>query len=90
MRQICERKPYYKFHSPAAFLSRRDAVGGGACPLCNPLSPMIGDTVCVGSRNLTPTRVAGHHLPTAKVTATFTLGNGVHSQSLATDGKGLL
>lgn len=49
-------------------------------------SVVIGETLYVGSRNLTPTRVAGFHLPTGRVTTEFTLGNGVYVQSLAADG----
>lgn len=50
-------------------------------------SVLLGDTMYVGSRNLSPTRVAGFHVPTRTVVSEFTLGNGNFVQSLATDGN---
>ncbi|MFI8258696.1 outer membrane protein assembly factor BamB family protein [Streptomyces filamentosus] len=49
---------------------------------------LIGDTVYVGSRNLTPTRVVAFHLPTRKVTAATDLGPGKFVQGLAASPDG--
>ncbi|HEY6737861.1 MAG TPA: hypothetical protein VI076_03355, partial [Actinopolymorphaceae bacterium] len=53
-------------------------------------STAVDDTVYVGSRNLSPTRVAGFHVPTGQVTSTYTLGNGVYVQGMAAHGADVL
>ncbi|MFD5365795.1 hypothetical protein [Streptomyces sp. NPDC127103] len=49
---------------------------------------LVGDTVCIGSRNLTPTRLIAFHLPTRKVVARTDLGTGHSVQALAADPSG--
>ncbi|MFF0740383.1 PQQ-binding-like beta-propeller repeat protein [Streptomyces sp. NPDC004111] len=49
---------------------------------------LVGDTLYVGSRNLSPTRVAAFHLPTRKVTAATELGPGKFVQGLAASPDG--
>ncbi|MEU7517701.1 PQQ-binding-like beta-propeller repeat protein [Streptomyces sp. NPDC042898] len=48
----------------------------------------VGDTVYIGSRNLTPTRVIAFHLPTRKVVSRTVLGTGHSIQALAADSTG--
>ncbi|MFC9699390.1 PQQ-binding-like beta-propeller repeat protein [Streptomyces sp. NPDC056943] len=48
----------------------------------------VGDTVYIGSRNLTPTRVIAFHLPTRKVVSQTVLGTGHSIQALAADSTG--
>ncbi|WP_069883935.1 outer membrane protein assembly factor BamB family protein [Streptomyces luteocolor] len=49
---------------------------------------LVGDTVYIGSRNLTPTRLIGFHLPTRKVVCRTDLGSGHSVQALAADPTG--
>ncbi|MFE7117301.1 PQQ-binding-like beta-propeller repeat protein [Streptomyces sp. NPDC057654] len=49
---------------------------------------LIGDTVYIGSRNLSPSRLAAFHLPTRKVTASTDLGPGKFVQGLAASPDG--
>ncbi|MFE2015192.1 hypothetical protein [Streptomyces sp. NPDC059491] len=48
----------------------------------------VGDTVYIGSRNLSPTRLIALHLPTRRVTAVTDLGTGHSVQALAVDPTG--
>ncbi|MCX4538846.1 PQQ-binding-like beta-propeller repeat protein [Streptomyces sp. NBC_01669] len=48
----------------------------------------VGDTVYIGSRNLTPTRLIAFHLPTRKVVSQTDLGTGHSVQALAADPTG--
>ncbi|MDV5149580.1 hypothetical protein R1T08_37080 [Streptomyces sp. SBC-4] len=48
----------------------------------------VGDTVYIGSRNLTPTRLIAFHLPTRRVVSTTDLGTGHSVQALAADPTG--
>jgi hypothetical protein len=47
---------------------------------------LVGDTFFVGSRNLTPTRALGYHVPTRKVVCTKAFGPGWTVQALAQHG----
>lgn len=49
---------------------------------------LVGDTMYIGSRNLSPTRVAAYHVPTRTVTAATDLGPGKFVQGLAADPTG--
>ncbi|MFF6883515.1 PQQ-binding-like beta-propeller repeat protein [Streptomyces sp. NPDC012421] len=49
---------------------------------------LVGDTVYIGSRNMTPTRVIAFHLPTRKVVHRTELGTGHSVQALAADPTG--
>ncbi|WP_328907110.1 hypothetical protein OG230_31360 [Streptomyces sp. NBC_00234] len=49
---------------------------------------LIGDTVYIGSRNLSPTRLIGFHLPTHTVVSRTDLGTGHSVQALAADPAG--
>ncbi|MFG3256718.1 PQQ-binding-like beta-propeller repeat protein [Streptomyces sp. NPDC048172] len=49
---------------------------------------LVGDTVCIGSRNLDPARLIGFHLPTRKVTSRTELASGHSVQALAADPGG--
>ncbi|WP_369148298.1 PQQ-binding-like beta-propeller repeat protein [Streptomyces sp. R44] len=49
---------------------------------------LVGDTVYIGSRNLTPTRLIAFHLPTREVVARTDLGTGHSVQALAADADG--
>ncbi|MFE7512172.1 hypothetical protein ACFU8I_13285 [Streptomyces sp. NPDC057540] len=49
---------------------------------------LVGDTVYIGSRNLTPTRLIAFHLPTRRVVARTDLGTGHSVQALAADADG--
>ncbi|MFJ5835111.1 PQQ-binding-like beta-propeller repeat protein [Streptomyces sp. NPDC093089] len=49
---------------------------------------LVGDTVYIGSRNLTPTRLIAFHLPTRTVVARTDLGTGHSVQALAADPTG--
>ncbi|MCZ0982478.1 hypothetical protein O1L60_36060 [Streptomyces diastatochromogenes] len=49
---------------------------------------LVGDTVYIGSRNLTPTRLIAFHLPTRRVVARTDLGTGHSVQALAADAAG--
>lgn len=49
---------------------------------------LVGDTIYIGSRNLSPTRVAAYHVPTRTVTAATELGPGKFVQGLAVDPSG--
>ncbi|MFE0649324.1 PQQ-binding-like beta-propeller repeat protein [Streptomyces sp. NPDC059534] len=49
---------------------------------------LVGDTVYIGSRNLTPTQVIGFHLPSRRVRTRTVLGTGHSVQALAADPAG--
>ncbi|MEU4279132.1 PQQ-binding-like beta-propeller repeat protein [Streptomyces tanashiensis] len=49
---------------------------------------LVGDTVVIGSRNLTPTRLIAFHLPTRTVVSRTDLGTGHSVQALAVDASG--
>ncbi|ATL31189.1 PQQ-binding-like beta-propeller repeat protein [Streptomyces formicae] len=49
---------------------------------------LVGDTVYIGSRNLSPTRLIAFHLPTRKVVSRTDLGTGHSVQALAADPTG--
>ncbi|MFF2773946.1 PQQ-binding-like beta-propeller repeat protein [Streptomyces sp. NPDC058052] len=49
---------------------------------------LVGDTVYIGSRNLTPTQVIGFHLPSRRVVTRTALGTGHSVQALAADPTG--
>ncbi|WP_129710928.1 hypothetical protein [Haloactinopolyspora alba] len=51
---------------------------------------LVGETFYIGSRNLSPTRVAAFHVPTRTVTTTYMLGNGNFVQALAAHGTDVL
>jgi len=51
-------------------------------------SVTIGDTVYVGSRNVSPTRIVALDIPTGKVTAVTYLDTGVSVQAIAADPSG--
>lgn len=53
-------------------------------------SVLAGDTMFVGSRNLSPTRIAGFHIPSKEVVSEFTLGNGNYVQIMASDGADVI
>ncbi|MDR2997881.1 MAG: PQQ-binding-like beta-propeller repeat protein [Microbacterium sp.] len=48
----------------------------------------VGEVMYIGSRNLSPTRIAAYHLPSKKVIASTTLGPGKFVQGMAADPSG--
>lgn len=84
--------------APAGLLSGR-AAAAAPQPVITDLGPgivgyslmsgeVVGDTMYIGSRNLTPTRVIGYHVPTRKVVSRTDLGPGQFVQALAADATG--
>ncbi|MCJ0875077.1 PQQ-binding-like beta-propeller repeat protein [Streptomyces sp. AP-93] len=75
------------------------ATTGGPCTRITDLGPgieqfalmsaiQVGDTVYIGSRNLSPTQVIAFDVPTRKVSAQTVLGTGHSIQALAADSTG--
>ncbi|MEU5957215.1 PQQ-binding-like beta-propeller repeat protein [Streptomyces sp. NPDC047525] len=74
--------------APEGFRTRVTDLGPGIVQFALMSGIQVGDTVYIGSRNLTPTRVIGFHLPTRKVVSQTELGHGHSIQALAADKDG--
>ncbi|MDX2393563.1 PQQ-binding-like beta-propeller repeat protein [Streptomyces sp. DK15] len=79
--------------------AQAQATASGPCTRITDLGPgikqfalmsaiQVGDTVYIGSRNLSPTQVIAFHLPTRKVVSHTVLGVGHSIQALAADPTG--
>ncbi|GAA1896727.1 hypothetical protein GCM10009837_18530 [Streptomyces durmitorensis] len=74
--------------APEGFRTRVTDLGPGIVQFALMSGIQVGDTVYIGSRNLTPTRVIGFHLPTRKVVSQTEIGYGHSIQALAADKDG--
>jgi hypothetical protein len=74
--------------APQGFRTSVTDLGPGIVQFALMSGIQVGDTVYIGSRNITPTQVIAFHLPTRKVVARTELGYGHSIQALAADKDG--
>ncbi|MFI5804957.1 PQQ-binding-like beta-propeller repeat protein [Streptomyces sp. NPDC051561] len=74
--------------APDGFRTRIADLGPALTQFALMSGIQVGDTVYIGSRNITPTQVIAFHLPTRKVVSRTELGYGHSIQALAADKDG--